>query len=71
MTCYIQSNMFPLLYLLAVSVLLPSSESVSTDRICTNVYNAQNGKLEVKRFFKVYEAYVTTERAWVLLQLSG
>ena len=34
------------LLILAVSVLLPSSESVSTDRI-----QHHNGKLEVKRFF--------------------
>ena len=32
--------------ILAVSVLLPSSESVGTQYICANVHNAQHGKLE-------------------------
>ena len=32
---------------LAVSVLLPLSESVDNQCICANVHNAQHGKLEV------------------------
>ena len=36
--------------ILAVSVLLPSSESVSTHCIHANIYNAQHGKLEAKFF---------------------
>ena len=36
--------------ILAVSVLLPSSESVGTQCISANVYNAQHGKLEAMVF---------------------
>ena len=42
-------------------MLLPSSESAGTDRICANIYNAHNGKVEVKRFclsmLSMYDKY--------------